>query len=158
MTENDHVHICMPNYDYVGLCMTMCAYVRLQGVSTFVLLLFRLPKHLERCFFAFFNSPAFVELKNNNTYRESKKNPPHFGFRLISLVSTVLEGWYISHLKCGTHRSVWSTNMCQFCTIWASQNIRKTILGIKTLDCSKFRIFDIWYPILFCLYLSSLIL
>ena len=37
-------------------------------VPTFVFLISRLPKHLERCFCTFFNSPAFVEIKNNNIY------------------------------------------------------------------------------------------
>ena len=37
-------------------------------VPTFVLLISRLPKHLERCFCTFFNSPAFVELKDNIIY------------------------------------------------------------------------------------------
>ena len=37
-------------------------------VPTFVLLLPRLPKHLEMCFCTFFNSQAFAEIKNNKIY------------------------------------------------------------------------------------------
>ena len=46
----------------------------------------------------------------------------------------------------------------QFCTIWKNWNIRKTISVFMTLNCSMFRNFDIWYLILFRLYLGSLIL
>ena len=41
-------------------------------------------------------------------YRASKKNAP-LCFCLISLVTNMLEGWYIFHLKGWIHRSVWST-------------------------------------------------
>ena len=46
-----------------------------------------------------------------------------------------------------------------FRTTWKSWNIRKTILVISFQDTRIFdsRMFDIWYPILFCLYISSLI-
>ena len=40
----------------------------LKKIATFVLLLSRLPKHLEKKFFTFLNSTAFVESKNNNIF------------------------------------------------------------------------------------------
>ena len=59
------------------------------------------PKHLERCFCTFFNSPAFVELRNNNIYRVSKKWGISGCYSVCFTAHLIwnLENSFIIHLK-----------------------------------------------------------
>ena len=80
-----------------------------------------------------------------------------------------MNNWWTSHEQVETIKSRASHKQAM-CKSWSENPVlynreepkyRLKQYGVsvfKTLVCLIFRIYDIWYPILFCLYLGSLIL